>query len=101
MVAAGFDLVAVGIEGEGTVVVLVVMRTRAGLAIVLAASLQGRGVEGIDVGAALGLEADMRAALGIAGRIDCLGQADPEPRMIAADLAIAMGDHAPARDVDG
>ena len=63
MVAAGFDLVAVGIEGEGTVVVLVIVRPRAGPAVVLAAGLQGRGVEGVDVRMPLRLEADMREAL--------------------------------------
>src|SRR3954449_1976404 len=88
MVTAGFDLVAVEIEGEGTVVIGVVMRTRARLAVVLAAGLDGRGVESIDRGVALRLEADMRATLGVRALVQLLRHADPETRMVAADLAI-------------
>src|SRR6187399_1607851 len=42
---------AVEIEHEGTVVVLVIMRTQARLAVVLAAGGDGRPVEGVDRGA--------------------------------------------------
>src|ERR1700753_1707623 len=100
MVTAGFDLVAVGIEDEGTVVVLVVVRTWAGRAVVLAAGLARRGVEGVDLGVALRRKADMRAVLGVAARVERLGHADPEAGMRAADLAIAVGDDALARHVD-
>src|SRR3982750_2212985 len=99
MVAAGFDLVAIEIEGEGTVVVLVVVRTQARLAVVLAAGLQGRGVESIDRLAGFRDEEDMRAAIRIGAAVQLLGQADPEARMVAADLAIAMGDDALAGNI--
>src|SRR3954471_12625435 len=99
MVTAGFDLVAVEIEGEGTVVVLVVMGTQARPAVVLAAGLQGRGVESVDVLAALRDEADVATAVRVGAAVQLLRQADPEARMIAADLAIAMGDNALAGDV--
>jgi hypothetical protein len=44
-VAYRLDIVAVEIEHEGTVVVLVIMRTQARLAVVLAAGGDGRPVE--------------------------------------------------------
>ena len=90
MVTAGLDLVAVEIDDEGTVVIRVVVRAQARLAVILAAGLQGRGVESVDIGAAFRAEADMRAALGIGAAVDPLfRKADPEARMVAADLAIA------------
>ena len=44
----GLDIVAVGIEHEGSVVIGVVVGTQAGRAVVLAARSDRRAVEGID-----------------------------------------------------
>src|SRR6187402_1951954 len=58
-VAAGFDVVAVGVEHERAVVVLVVVRARAGRAVVLAAGRHRRLVERVDDGAVVGAERDV------------------------------------------
>src|SRR5580658_6964569 len=44
-VADGFDVVAVGIEYEGAIVVLVVVRTQSGCSIVATAGLQRRAIK--------------------------------------------------------
>ena len=60
--ADGLDVVAVGIEDEGAVVVRVIMRAKARSAVVAAASIHCRAVESVDVGAGGGGEGDMKAA---------------------------------------
>ena len=61
--ADGFDIVAVGVEDEGAIVVRVIVRTQARPTIVLAAGGDGGGVEGIDFGAAARGKGDMLAVL--------------------------------------
>ena len=57
--ADGFDVVAVGIEHEGAVIVRVIHLAEARAAIVLAAGGDRRLVEGVDLRAALGAEGEM------------------------------------------
>ena len=57
--ADGLDVVAVGVEHEGPVIVGVILRTKAGRAIVLAASGNRGGIERIDLGAARSGESNM------------------------------------------
>src|SRR5579871_5372560 len=61
LVAAGFDRVTLGVDDEGAVVVRMVLATEAGLAVVLAAGLDRRLVEGVDGLARLCREGDMAA----------------------------------------
>src|SRR5262245_49568976 len=91
-----------GVEDEGAVVVGVVFRPEAGLAVVLAAGLERGLVEGIDRPAVLGDEGDMAAGAGL--RLAALGerQADPEfglalDRTIAVAIAGDRPDHAVAQ----
>ena len=60
-VVDGLDVVAVGVEHEGAVVVLVVVRARARLAVVRAARGQGGGVEGLDLLLGVDPEGEMAA----------------------------------------
>jgi topoisomerase IA-like protein len=71
----GLDVVAVRIEDEGAVIVLVVVGPRTRRAIVAAARLHRGAVERIDLGARLRSEGDMRSALGLRA------SADPEERL--------------------
>jgi hypothetical protein len=70
--ADGFDVVAVRIEDEGTVVIGVVLGAKTWWAIVLATSLERGGVEGVDHGSVWRGEGDVGAGL---GRVF---EADPE-----------------------
>ena len=60
-VVDGLDVVAVGVEHEGAVVVLVVVRARARRAVVRAAGGEGGGVEGLDLLLGVDPEGDMAA----------------------------------------
>jgi hypothetical protein len=75
-VAYRLDIVAVEIEHEGTVVVLVIMRTQARLAVVLAAGGDGRPVEGVDRGARGRRKGHMDVP-----DTQAFGPADPEERL--------------------
>ncbi len=55
------DVVALGVDDEGAVVVGVVLGAQAGGAVVLAASGDGGGIKGVDLGAGLGLPCQMAA----------------------------------------
>src|SRR5690606_10965800 len=82
------DIVAVRIEHEGTVVIGVIMRAKAGRAIVGAAGRQRGGIEGVDLGVAGG--SDGVVATGAGGQ----GVAQPEIGLgpaIAAHL-VATGE---------
>src|SRR5262245_55694380 len=61
-VADGFDVVAVGVEHEGAVVVLVVVRPQPGRAVVGGAGAERGRVEGVDLRARVGLEAHVQLA---------------------------------------
>jgi hypothetical protein len=74
--ANGFDVVSVGIENEGAVVVLMVVGPWAGPAVVAAARAHRGAVKGVDFGARLRGKRDMRTALPPVSR------ADPEERLI-------------------
>src|ERR1700676_1491730 len=86
------DAVAVGIDGEGGIVLRAVVGAHTRLAVVLAAGLQRRGVKGVDRGAVLGDEAEMQARFGV-GLHRLLGGAEPQrDRLVAVaqrGLAIA------------
>jgi len=71
-VADRFDVVAVGIEYEGAVVVGVILRAQPRPAVVLAAGGDGGAIEGVDGGAVLGGDGDVNAA------IEAALVADPE-----------------------
>jgi hypothetical protein len=58
-VANGLDVVAVGVEHKGPVIVGVIMRPEAGRSVVLAASGNRGGIERIDLCAARSGERDM------------------------------------------
>jgi hypothetical protein len=62
-VAAGFDVVAVGVEYERAVIVLVIVRARAGWAVVFAAGGECRLVERIDELTLVASERDVHARL--------------------------------------
>ena len=57
--ADGFDIIAVGIEDEGPVIIGMIMRPEAGRAVVGAAGGKARCVEGVDQSARLDGEGDM------------------------------------------
>ena len=57
--ADGLDVVAVRVEHEGSVIIGVIMGTKAGRPVVLAASGNRGGIERIDLGAARSGESDM------------------------------------------
>src|SRR5690606_27257407 len=80
------DIVAIRVDHEGTVIVLVIMGTRAGTAIVRAAIGHGRRIEGVHFGLRGGLEGIVTAGTGLGA----LGQ--PEIRL---GLAIAANLDAP------
>ncbi len=60
--ADGLDRMTLGVEDEGAVIVGVIVGPEAGLAVVLAAGVDGGLVEGVDRLAARGLEGDVGAA---------------------------------------
>jgi hypothetical protein len=62
---AGFDRVTLRVEDEGAVVIRMVLGTKARLAVVLAAGLDRRLVEGVDRLARLCREGDMSAGAGL------------------------------------
>src|SRR5882757_8219286 len=74
--AIGLDAIAVGIDGEGGVILRAVVGAQAGLAVVLAAGLERSGVEGVDRGTIRGDEAEMQARFGV-GLDRLLGGAEP------------------------
>ena len=80
--ADGLDIVAVGIEDEGAVVVRVIMRPQARPAIVLAAGGKGGGMERIDLSAAARGEGDM-----LMGPRLIVAGLQPEHRPVAAITA--------------
>src|SRR5437660_2408499 len=84
--AMGLDAIAVGIDDEGGVVAGAIILAHARLAVVLAAGLECSGMEGVDRGAALGLEAEMQAGLQV-GLHRALDRQDPQARRL---LAIAQ-----------
>src|SRR5579859_7451929 len=57
--AYGLDIVAIGIQDKGAIIVVVIMRPEARCAMVLAAGRHSRFVKGIDTGTILGGECDM------------------------------------------
>src|SRR5208337_4127522 len=69
-VAHGFDIVAVGIEDEGPVVVRMIVRPQARRAVVPAPRRERRSIERLDLGARLSGEGDMRPALRLAAGPD-------------------------------
>ena len=77
-VVDGLDVVAVGVEGERAVVVLVVDRARPGRAVVGPARRERRGVEALDLLLAVGAEADVARRRRAAGRLE------PEVRPVGA-----------------
>ena len=76
LAAHGLDVVAVGVEDEGAVIIWMVVGPRAGRAIVPSAGGQRRTMEGVDFGARGRGEGDMRSAFGLRAR------ADPEERLV-------------------
>src|SRR5690606_36781006 len=68
------DVVAVGLEDEGGIVVRVVVGPQARAAVVLADGRKRGGVQGVDLGAGFRLETDVQAAAVVA-------VADPEERL--------------------
>ncbi len=83
-VVDGFDVVAVGVEHERGVVVLVIVRPQAGRAVVDATRRQGRRVEGLHLGAILRREGDMQPSG------ERLAGADPEVRPVGAEPGVAV-----------
>ena len=75
LMAHGLDVVAVRIEDEGAVIVLVVVGPRTRRAVVAAARPDRGAVERIDLGVGLRREGDMSSALGLRA------SADPEERL--------------------
>ncbi len=73
------DVVAVGIEDEGGVVALVVVRPLAGRAVVASAGGERRVVEGLDGVAVRGGEGDVELAL------QRFAGADPEARLLRTE----------------
>ena len=69
------DIVAVGIEHEGAVIVRVIVRPQSRRAVILAAGRERGAMEGVDRGAALGGDRDMQDAL------EPAFAADPEVRL--------------------
>ena len=89
-VVDGLDVVAVGVEDEGAVVVLVVVRAQAGLAVVGPARGERGGVEGLDL--VLGVDAEGEVAArrrGLApGAIQKSGRVAPRPTTPGAGSSI-------------
>src|SRR5262245_33179452 len=87
-VAHRLDVVAVGIEHEGAVIVRVIVRSQPRRAVVLAARRERRTIEGVDGGAVLGGESDVQAAF------EHAAAADPEirlARVAEARVGVAAG----------
>src|SRR5262249_31730867 len=81
----GLDLVAVGIEDKGAIVVLVIDRSQAGLAVVLAAGGEGGAMERIDGLAVLGGEGDVGATAGLDAAPSVDWRPDPELDLVGGD----------------
>lgn len=67
-----FNIVSIGIENEGAVIVGVIMRAKPGSAVVDAAGQNGGSMEFVDKFPALGCKGDMRA------RLQNIALTDPE-----------------------
>src|ERR1051325_8795855 len=85
-VAISFDAVAVGIDGERGVVVGIVIRAHARLAVVASAHAHRRGVKRVDALARRGREAEMHPRFA-AGRQGAAGGGEPQ-----RDLAVAVSE---------
>src|SRR5690349_22494291 len=70
LVANHFDVVPVGSDDEGGVVVRVVLRAQAGCAVVLAARFQRRAIESVDLPAPLRREGEVKARWGFRSAAD-------------------------------
>ena len=75
--AHGLDIVAVGVEHEGAVIVGVIMGAQARRPVVLGAGGESGAIEGVDRLSGLGGESDVDMAAGERGRL-----ADPEERVV-------------------
>src|SRR5882724_1777767 len=83
LVTDGFDIVAVGIEHEGAVIIGMIMRPEPRRAVVAAARRHRRRVEGIDQCTGIGGEGDMSPLA------DSLIVADPEIGLAVRPEAIS------------
>jgi hypothetical protein len=96
LMADGFDIVAVRVEGEGAVIVGVVVGAQPRLTIVLPALGQGRGMEGIYSGTVLGTKGDMPWRRRAAGLDDPEGEVPLRTKgayPLGRELGIPLGHH--------
>jgi hypothetical protein len=94
--ADGFDVVAVRVEGEGAVIVGVVVGAQPWLTVVLPTLSQGRGMEGIHSGAILGTKGDMPWRRRTAGLDDPEGEVARRTKgahPLGREVDIPLGHH--------